>query len=91
MKDLTDKNFGGRLGTHLGFYYWNQASSRIVLLRKLLLMHFFAVLLRKSEPQTIADIGRIFSGITSAEENKTLCELAMALWRSGDSCKLKRQ
>ena len=73
------KDFGGRLGTHLGFYDWNRAF-RDDETGRLFLDAFFRLANPQARASTIADIGRIFSGVPAAGTERTACERAMALW-----------
>ena len=78
-KEPTSKDFGGRLGTHLGFYDWNRAF-RDDETGQLFLDAFFRLASPGARASTVADIGRVFSGVEAAGADRTACERAMALW-----------
>jgi hypothetical protein len=72
-------DFGGRLGTHLAFYFWNdlfpgrEAAEHA-------LDRYFDLAQPSQRSRAIGDIARIFSEAQPIEENKSLYHRVQKLW-----------
>ncbi len=78
-KGPSNKDFSGRLGTHLAFYDWNRAFPDDGTGQRLL-DAYFDLATSQARASTVADIGRIFSGVEAIGAERAACERAMALW-----------
>lgn len=72
-------DYGGRLGTHLGFYYWNSSFSDQSA-ADALLDRYFATARQSHRARFIRDIARIFEKSPDTVEMRPLHELVCRLW-----------
>lgn len=77
--DRPHGDFGSRLGTHLGFYYWNDLFKEQAVADQTL-AHFFEIASPQSRSATITQIGRIFEKSLPDEEHVELHPRVMKLW-----------
>ena len=71
--------FGSRLGTHIGFYYWN-AAFRDQPTADATLDRFFQIAKPKTRAATVAEIGRIFAHAQPSEDVSGLYGRVMQMW-----------
>jgi hypothetical protein len=72
-------DFGGRLGTHLAFYYWNDAfPSRQA--AEQTMERYFEIADPNQRAKAIGDVARIFSEASPIEEHRSLYQRVMELW-----------
>jgi hypothetical protein len=72
-------DFGGRLGSHLAYYYWNEEYSDLETGMKVL-DRYFQIAKPSQRSRAIRDIGRIFSKAKPAEDHESLFKLVRDLW-----------
>jgi hypothetical protein len=73
------RDFGSRLGTHLSFYYWNQAFPNQRMADSIL-DRFFEVANPQVRANTIGEIARIFAHSQRITEREELYRRTMNLW-----------
>lgn len=95
-KPLSDQdqivgNFGGRLGTHLAFYYWNNAYPEGTDGEKIV-DRYFEIADSSQRAKAVADVVRIFSDIESIDDHSPIYERVRYYWNrrfsSIEYCKL---
>lgn len=75
----TRGDYGGRLGIHLGFYYWNNSFADQSTADDVM-DHYFATAKPSHRSRFIRDIARIFEKSPDTEEMRPLHQLVCRLW-----------
>ncbi len=75
----TRRDFGGRLGTHLGFYYWNESFTDQATADGIL-DNYFATAKPSHRGNFIRHISRVFAESPDTEELRRLHKMVCELW-----------
>lgn len=72
-------DFGGRLGTHFAFYYWNNSFASKAIAESTM-ERYFEIADESQRAMAISDIARVFSDERPREDHESLYQLVMELW-----------
>mgnify|MGYP003110353660 CR=1 FL=1 len=82
-KQITERehqigDFGGRLGTHFAFYYWNSSFASTDVAESTM-ERYFEIADKSQRAKAISDISRIFSNEKPREDHNSMYQLVMEL------------